>query len=622
MHIVHGFTLIKNFKIPDEDHIMNIREYLKHKTIIADGAMGTYYAQITNAGDNVSCELANLNNADVVLSIHKEYINSGARLIRTNTFMASCIGTGFDEKESYNVIKEGVRLAKYAVNCCRKEGVLNEVEQVFIAGDIGPLRTGGDLSRQQIVDEYLRMADIFIEQGADAIVFETFPDFYELEEVLNAIRLKSDILLIANFCLNKNGYTTSGISAKRILLQGEKIKALDVCGFNCGIGSGHMKEIFKKLPISEDCITAAMPNAGYPERMQNRMVFMDNADYFADNVAYISSLMRGIVGGCCGTTPKHISLLFDKLKNTAEIVHVRQIEQSDKKVRQPEKNPFMDKLNSGKKVIAVELDPPFDAEYEKLIECGHILKKQGADIITMADSPMGRSRVDSVLMSIKMREETSMDIMPHMCCRDKNLIALRSTLLGAYINGIRNLLFVTGDPVPGINRSMVTGVFDYNSIQLMNFVKEMNREHFNGDEIYYGGALNVALGKLEKQAERMKRKMDAGCSFFMTQPVFSEEDIEKLIAIKKMTNAKIIAGIMPFVSYKNAKFMQNEFIGINVPDSIINAFSPEMSRDEAEETGASVAGELIKKISDSADGFYFMLPFNRVSLMEKLCPYI
>ncbi len=601
---------------------MNIREYLKHKTVIADGAMGTYYAQITNSGDNISCELANISNEEVVLSIHKEYIKAGARLIRTNTFMASCFGTGFDAAKSQRIIEKGCELAMKAVAQCRQEGIVNEVERVFVAGDIGPLREISGPDRRQVIDEYLRMADIFIKQGVDAILFETFPDFYELEEVIRAIRLKSDVLLIANFCLNKNGYTTSGISAKRILLQGAQIKELDVCGFNCGIGSGHMKEIFGRLLIPQGVTVAAMPNAGYPERMQNRMVFMDNADYFAENVSFISSCITGIVGGCCGTTPEHIRLLVAKLKCATKEVRVRQVEDGEKRQRQAAYNSFMDKLNRGQKVVAVELDPPFDAEYEKLIECGHILKKQGADIITMADSPMGRSRVDSVLMSIKMHEETSMAIMPHMCCRDKNVIAMRSALLGAYINGIRNMLLVTGDPVPGINRSMITGVFDYNSIQLMNFVKEMNEEHFKGDEIYYGGALNVALGRVEKQAERMKLKMEAGCSFFMTQPIFSDEDIDKFYTLKRLTNAKILAGIMPFVSYKNANFMQNEFIGIDVPDGIINAFRPEMSRQEAEMTGAQIAGEIIAKISDIADGFYFMLPFNRVSLIEKIKPYI
>ncbi|MGN0480805.1 MAG: bifunctional homocysteine S-methyltransferase/methylenetetrahydrofolate reductase [Lachnospiraceae bacterium] len=602
--------------------MMDIREYLRHKTIIADGAMGTYYAQITNSQDDVWCEWANLTNGEIIINIHKDYIGAGARLLRTNTFMASCIGTSADSSQSEQIIRKACFNARTAVEKARQEKLLEADESIFIAGDIGPLRETGEYSKKEIFHEYVRMVDIFTDEKVDAIIFETFPDFYILEDVIRYINDTSKVAVIANFCLNKNGYTTSGISATRILKQGKQIEGLDVCGFNCGIGSGHMREIFEKLVIPENMPVAAMPNAGYPERMQNRMVFMNNTGYFADNVAQIAAGITGIVGGCCGTSPEHIRLLRKKLDTEGFILRTGEVRAAETRQRHAAPNHFMDKLRSGSKVIAVELDPPFDADFERLIECGHALKKSGVDIITMADSPMGRSRVDSILMSIKMREETGMEVMPHMCCRDKNMIAMRSTLLGAYINNIRNLLLVTGDPVPGINRSMVTGVFDYNSIQLMNFVKGMNEEFFAGDEFYYGGALNVGLGRVEKIADRMKQKMEAGCGYFLTQPVFSDEDVDRLAQLREITGARILCGIMPFVSYKNATFMQNEFIGINVPDSIIAGFSPEMSRQEAEEAGAAIAGKIIKKVNDVCDGFYFMLPFNRVSLMEKIKPYI
>lgn len=601
---------------------MSIRDYLKHKTIIADGAMGTYYAHITNSDDDVWCELANITQEEIIVKIHKDYIAAGARLLRTNTFMAASIGTNADKKQSEDIIRKGCGNARRAVELAYEEQILEATEEVFIAGDMGPMRENGEYSKEEIYNEYVRMVDIFTDEGVDAIVFETFPDFYILEEVIGYINRTSKVPVIANFSLNKNGYTASGISAKRILERGRQLAGLDVCGFNCGIGSGHMREIFEKLAIPEGLYVAAMPNAGYPERMQNRMIFMNNTGYFADNVVQIAAGIQGIVGGCCGTSPEHIRLLKEKLQDVTRNVNVREIRSEITRKRQEATNPFMDKLRAGKKVIAVELDPPFDAEFDKLIECGHALKRSGVDIITMADSPMGRSRVDSVLMSIKMREETGMEIMPHICCRDKNMIAMRSTLLGAYINDIRNLLLVTGDPVPGVNRSMVTGVFDYNSIQLMNFVKDMNEEFFAGDSLHYGGALNVGLGRLEKIAERMQRKMDNGCEYFLTQPVFSDEDIERLGQLRQLTGAKILCGIMPFVSHKNATFMQNEFIGINVPDSIVNRFTPDMSREEAENTGAAIAGEIITKVSAFCDGFYFMLPFNRVSLIEKIKPFI
>lgn len=239
-------------------------------------------------------------------------------------------------------------------------------------------------------------------------------------------------------------------------------------------------------------------------------------------------------------------------------------------------------------------------------------------MMTMADSPMGRSRVDSILMSVKLGGEVALPAMPHVCCRDKNMIAMRSTLLGAYINGIRNLLVVTGDPVPSDSRTTTSSVFDYNSIRLMSFIKEMNEEHFKDDPIYYGGALNYTRGNLDKIIERMQRKIDAGCSYFLTQPAYSDEDIERLRYIRSKLDTKILCGIMPFVSYRNANFVKNEFSGIYVPDDVLARYRMDMTKEEAEVVGAELAKELIEKMSDFADGFYFMLPFNRVSLLERI----
>ena len=142
-------------------------------------------------------------------------------------------------------------------------------------------------------------------------------------------------------------------------------------------------------------------------------------------------------------------------------------------------------MESGKKVIMVELDPPYDANAQKIMDCAHLLKAAGVDMITFADSPMGKARADSIMMGIKVSNEVGIPVMPHIACRDKNVIAMRAGILGAYLNGIRNFLFVTGDPVPAENRSDVSGVFDFNSIKLMQYVSEMNTEHFREEPLVF-----------------------------------------------------------------------------------------------------------------------------------------
>jgi homocysteine S-methyltransferase len=195
---------------------------------------------------------------------------------------------------------------------------------------------------------------------------------------------------------------------------------------------------------------------------------------------------------------------------------------------------------------------------------------------------------------------------------------MRSILLGAYIHCIRNLLLVTGDPVPGESRISTTSVFDYNSIQLMDYVKEMNTEHFAADPICYGGALNHGRGRIDKVVERMQRKIDAGCRYFLTQPIYSREDAERIRQIKERVDTKILCGIMPLVSYRNACFIKNEMGQINVPEEIIARYRADMTREEAENVGAAIAREVIEFLEPIADGFYFMLPFNRVSLLDKI----
>lgn len=596
---------------------MLLKEYLKNNRLIPDGSMGTYFSGIVNQPGAVS-EYANLTDQVIIEQIHKDYIKAGARMLRTNTFAANRAVLNLDVKEQRQLMKEACRIAKKSVS--ESSARNTDLPQIWILGDIGPIPEAAATKEEEVLEEYKMMCDLFLEEGLDGIHFETFSSLYYIEKLLPYIKEKNrDMFILASFSVNKNGYTSSGISATRILEKVSTMEEIDACGLNCGVGSGHMYHILKKAILPGNKYIYAAPNAGYPEQMQNRMVFMDNAGYFAENMKLISELGVDILGGCCGTTPKYIADLT-KMIDIKEHPSARRVVRSEVP---SDNNPIKDNdfdvlLKSGKKVIAVELDPPYDADIDKVMECAHLLKNSGADLITFADSPMGRSRVDSILMSIKIAEATGLNVMPHICCRDRNMISMRSTLLGAYIHGIRNLLVVTGDPVPGESRVKTTGVFDYNSSKLMDYIKEMNAEHFTKEPFHYGGALNHNRGNTYKVVERMKRKIEAGATYFLTQPIYSKEDALRIQSIKEMVDTKILCGIMPLVSYRNACFIKNEISGINVPDEILNRYHPEMSREEAEDIGDSIAREMMELLDPVADGYYFMLPFNRVTLMDKI----
>ena len=327
-----------------------------------------------------------------------------------------------------------------------------------------------------------------------------------------------------------------------------------------------------------------------------------------------------MIGGCCGTNPTCIQ----RVAETGMLSHKKPLPSSEQTAEQaPKRVPcgFLydeNGMRKKKKIIAVELVPPFNADDEKLLESAHYLKLQNVDVLTFPDSPSGRTRVDSVLMAEKVRRATGLEVMPHICCRDKNALAMRSILMGAQINDIQNMLIITGDPIPSMARQTIKAVFHFDSVGLMNIIKEMNEETFAQHPLLYGGAINQSRKNLDSILHRVKKKQEAGASFFLSQPVFTKEDADRLRFIQSETGATILCGIMPLVSRKNALFMKNEIAGINVSDTIIERYPEQATREEGEAVGIALAKEIIAMVDDFADGYYFSFPFNRVYLLPKI----
>jgi homocysteine S-methyltransferase len=596
---------------------MKFREYLKEHVIIVDGAMGTYFDALKATKGQIA-EEANLTEPEFIMSIHREYLDSGSNLIRTNTFALNrslAMSQGFkdqDEEEAYitKSVKAACEIARSAI---RQAG-----RAAWIAADIGPIPE--HLFHEYDYDEkeeYKILIDAFLEAGIEIFDFETFPEVEIIKWASAYIKSKNpDAFIMASFALNKNGYTSKGFYVKRLFAEAANCQTIDCYGCNCLIGASHMYDLLKNQSFSAEKYAMALPNSGYPQILRGRAVYSDSVRYYAEKMQDIADLGMNIVGGCCGTTPKHIKELGKFMtgrvpvsKNTAEVMVL------DRTVSKTKNNPFIQKLEQGKPVIAVELDPPFDQNEEKLLEGSYQLKKHNVDIITIADSPLGRSRADSFLLASRIHSMVDIPVMPHLACRDRNRISMHSTILGAHINGIRNMLVITGDPVPSGERNTTKAVFDFNSIKFMNYMKEINSELFQNDAISYGGALNQNQANLEKVMERMQKKIDAGVSYFLTQPIYSDEEIARIKTIKETLNTKILCGIMPLVSYRNALFIKNEMPGIYVPDEVADSYLPDMSREEAETVAKEISLSVIKKLDGIADGYYFMTPFNRVQLI-------
>ena len=251
------------------------------------------------------------------------------------------------------------------------------------------------------------------------------------------------------------------------------------------------------------------------------------------------------------------------------------------------------------------------------MSAAHLLQDSGVDLITIADSPLGRARADALLMAVRIKETLGIDVLPHISLRDRNLIALRAALLGAHISNIRNLLVVTGDPIPSDDRDEIISVFNMNAISFIEYVSELN-EDFGEDIFFVGGALNPYGKSLDKTIERVKKKQSAGVKYLLTQPVYTQEGIDKLIRIKEATGVKILGGIMPLVSLRNARFLHYEFPGITIPEEVMAKFREDMTREENEAMGIEVALEIAKAMKAHVDGFYFMTPFNRAEMIAEI----
>lgn len=602
----------------------DFREVFRAGRLVTDGAMGTYYREIYGGGGRFP-ELDNVAAPERIEAIHREYIGAGADILRTNSFASNTetLSQTWGEasrEELLGKVYENVRAACHiAAGAVEKEA---PGRPVYIAGDIGPIPEHGigddEAGEEEILEEYRTIAKAHLDAGVKLIWFETFSDFKRILPVAQWIRSVSNAFIMASFSVNMYGYTNAGLSAAELVSIAKESQEIDGIGFNCGVGPAHLAKVLRRQDFG-DLVVFAAPNAGYADRIQDRNVYRDNILYFGEAMEEIAGLGVNIIGGCCGTSPAYIRQL--SRMPGGRMIPRRFTDRPEKRADKDisyNNNPFIRRLYSGEKVVIAELDPPHDGNDAKMMEAAAILKAAGVEMITFSDSPMGRMRADSAMSAVKVAGRLQVETMPHIACRDKNVIGMGAQILGAYMNGIRNFLLVTGDPVPSGERDVVTSVYDFHSVSLMKYLERMNREHFAQDPVAYGGALNYGRANLDAEIRRMERKCGAGASFFLTQPIYSDEDMERIRYIKSRIDTKVICGIMPLVSYRNALFMKNEIPGISVPDGIVDRYDRDMSREEAQRVGVEIAVEIAEKLRDITDGYYFMVPFNRAAMIAQI----
>ena len=575
---------------------------IKKTKLFFDGAFGTYYHKLTHNTDK--CELANLNDRDTVYRIHREYLDAGVNAIKTNTF-----GANFLLHDDFSFVKDviinGYEIAQNAV----------EGTGALVFADIGYINP--EEESENISDEYIRIAQVFIECGAKNYLFETLAEYEVLLPVLAYIKEKvPDAFIIVSFAASSDGYTKKGLYYEHLIGEASSNPYVGAVGLNCICGPAHLYDLIKKLDLS-GINFSAMPNSGYPSTINGRTVFQDNAEYFALRLSEIYAFGVRIIGGCCGTTPEHIRLAIKRIEDKGQVSFISIANKKTFSGKVTTVNSFKDKLESGKKVIAVEIDPPMDTDTEYLFSASARAKSAGADIITLADSPLARSRADSIVLAAKIKRDLDVEVIPHMSCRDKNYIAIKGSLLAANIENINNILIVTGDPVAQTDRGSYKGVFNFNSRNLMAFIKSLNEEVFQSAPFYIAGALNVNSLNFSHELKSAEKKVAGGAKVLFTQPLFSKDSIENLKEARERLDCKIMAGILPIASYKNALFLNNEVSGIRIPENVLSLLK-DKKPDDALKVSYDYSMRTVREVTDFCDGYYLMTPLKKIDLVVSL----
>ena len=582
----------------------DIRELLQTRPLLFDGAMGTYY----KAAPGVECEQANLTDPAGVLAVHQEYLAAGADAVKTNTFslprLAAAHTPGWEQ-----LAQAGWQLA---VQAAGETGAA-------VFADLGPAPDTEAVPAGRV---YTAVAKQFAALGARNFLFETLSSDAGLLDAVGAIKAEvPDAFVLVSFAVLPDGYTREGMYCKDLARRMQESGIVDAVGLNCVSAPGAMRTLAKQLggtlPLS------VMPNAGYPVVTRTQVKYQGRPEYFARELGRLAA--EGtvqILGGCCGTTPAHIAALRAELDSLPVVEKTAPAEEfSTVKERTVEnEDAFLRKLNAGKKVIAIELDSPRNADLTGYLKGAKKLQAVGADLLTIADCPIAQARMDSSLVACRVHRELGLCTLPHMTCRDRNLNATKALLLGLYAEGVREVLAITGDPIPTAERDEVKNVYQFNSRKLAQYIVSLAGEgrEMPGPMTVFG-ALNLNARNFDVELRRAKEKLENGMSGFLTQPVLSAQAVENLKKSRETlgADAKILAGIMPVVSQRNAIFMENEINGIHVEDWIIEKFAG-LDRAQGEELGLAISLEMAKAALPYADGLYLMTPFNRVALMERL----
>ena len=597
---------------------------LRDHILVCDGAMGS---QIYERLGPVRCvEEANLLHPELVLRIHLSHIQAGARIIETNTFGANRLkltAVGLGDR----LVEINHAAAKLAREAREASGV-----ELLIAGSIGPLGRAWYVTEPAPAKTarlaFQEQAAALEERGVDLFILETFPSLQELEWAIEAVKSFSQLPIIAQLTYSEEGRTLAGddvTEATRRLVELE----VDVVGANCSIGPQGILSVLRAMAQIQSVPLSVQPNVGFPQRVGDRVVYpRSTPDYFAEFAREAASLRAAIIGGCCGTTPDHIRAIADTV-STISPGPQRGASPSIRVTERPPAEPvpaerhapssaLYSKLQSGRFVVSVEIDPPKGVNLDRILESVERFRDSGlVDAVDINSGTLARVGMDAVMLASAI-ERAGMETIPHLTTRDLNLIGLQAMLLGAWsVGGVRNVLAITGDPPVLGDHPEASGIYEVDSVGLVRIIARLNQGSDwagktlgGGTRFAIGVALNPTADDLEDELRRFQLKVEAGAHFAMTQPIFDPSIWEGFL--KRLGGPPpipVLFGIWPLTSFRLAQRLNNEVPGIVVPAQVLKGL--ESAGSAARDEGFRLARELFAWARTAAAGAYIIPPFNK-----------
>ncbi|HVV58813.1 MAG TPA: bifunctional homocysteine S-methyltransferase/methylenetetrahydrofolate reductase [Gaiellaceae bacterium] len=580
---------------------------------VADGGMGSL---ITAAVPRLRTpEEANLRAPDVVTSLHVSFINAGADLIETNSFGANRrkLAQHYLEDDFERINSAAVKLARDAREITGRE--------VLIGAAIGP-------AGEHAPAPFAEQARILEGRGADVIVLETFYDLDELTSAVEGVRSVSALPIVALMSFDADAVTMGGVSARDAAA---RLRELGVDVFGANHGRGPAAALAALAEMAQDgTALAALPNVGLATFSGSRLAFPHaTPEYFGEFAARARALGARVIGGCCGTTPAQIAAIRTAIdENRTPRPGARARAEADEALPAgaSEEGPteLQRLLEAGEFVVSVQLDPPLGGNASGLIDAARQIRESGfAQVVDVNDNPRARARMSGLMASSAILRGAGIEVVPHLTPRDSTVAGLESLLLGAHADGVRNVLAVTGDAPEQGDYPGTGSVYDLDSIGLVDLMTRLNGGvDFHGRAIdaptafYPGVAVNPTADDLELEAERFKRKLDAGARFAMTQIVFDLSYLESFLERVGGSPIPLLVGVWPIRSLELAVRVHNETPGIVVPDHVQERYRA--AGPDAAKVGVELAHELIAQSRELAAGVYVVAPFRRPSMVLEL----